>query len=96
MGMPTRILVLLKERQLSADIVLVDSHIRYSAAVKERPRAVASVEGLSGDLDRLASGRKGRVTVEVNVFSGDHHASTFTGTYMLFPSQDDGDTETCC
>ncbi|KXI22819.1 bifunctional GNAT family N-acetyltransferase/hotdog fold thioesterase [Photobacterium sanguinicancri] len=88
--------MLLKERQLSADIVLVDSHIRYSAAVKERPRAVASVEGLSGDLDRLASGRKGRVTVEVNVFSGDHHASTFTGTYMLFPSQDDGDTETCC
>lgn len=83
--------MLLKERHLNADIVLVDSHIRYSAAVKARPRAVVSVEGLSGDLDRLAAGRKGRVTVEVTVFSDDQPAATFTGTYMLFPSQGEDD-----
>ncbi len=86
--------MLLKERKLEADIVLADSHIRYVAPVKERPRAVASVESLSGDLDRLASGRKGRVVVEVSVYSGEQLASTFTGTYMLLPSQDD--SESCC
>ncbi|WP_299019955.1 bifunctional GNAT family N-acetyltransferase/hotdog fold thioesterase [uncultured Photobacterium sp.] len=86
---------LLKERKLTADIVLADSHIRYVAPVKERPCAVASLENLKGDLERLASGRKGRVTVEVCVYSGEQLASTFTGTYMLLPSQDD-DCEICC
>lgn len=86
--------MLLKERKLQADIVLVDSHIRYVAPVKERPRAEASVESLSGDFERLASGRKDRVTVEVSVYSGEQRASTFTGTYMLFPSQEDSDS--CC
>ncbi|CAG21758.1 bifunctional GNAT family N-acetyltransferase/hotdog fold thioesterase [Photobacterium profundum] len=84
--------MLIKERKLEADIVLVDSHIRYVSPVKERPRAVVSVETLSGDFDRLAAGRKGRVIVEVNVYSGETLASTFTGTYMLFPSQAEADS----
>jgi thioesterase domain-containing protein len=84
--------MLIKERKLEADIVLVDSHIRYVSPVKERPRAVVSVETLSGDFDRLAAGRKGRVIVEVNVYSGETLASTFTGTYMLFPLQADVDS----
>lgn len=86
--------MLLKERKLKADIVLADSRIRYVAPVKERPRAVATIESLQGDLDRLASGRKGRVIVEVGVYSGDQLASVFTGTFMLLPSQDD-DCKTC-
>lgn len=84
--------MLIKERKLEADIVLVDSHIRYVSPVKERPRAVVSVETLSGDFDRLAAGRKGRVIVEVNVYSGETLASTFTGTYILFPLQTDADS----
>jgi thioesterase domain-containing protein len=84
--------MLIKERKLEADIVLVDSHIRYVSPVKERPRAVVSIETLSGDFDRLAKGRKGRVIVEVNVYSGETLASTFTGTYMLFPLQADADS----
>lgn len=79
--------MLLKERQLQADIVLADSKIRYTAPVTERPRAVAGVESLRGDLDRLAGGRKGRVVVDVEVYSGEQQAATFTGTYMLLPSQ---------
>lgn len=84
--------MLIKERKLEADIVLVDSHIRYVSPVKERPRAVVSIETLSGDFDRLAAGRKGRVIVEVNVYSGETLASTFTGTYILFPLQTDADS----
>ena len=87
--------MLLKERKLAADIVLADSHIRFSSPLTERPRAVASVEELRGDLDRLASGRKGRVAVDVSVYSGDLPAATFTGTYILLPSQEDSDTRGC-
>ncbi|WP_330961649.1 bifunctional GNAT family N-acetyltransferase/hotdog fold thioesterase [Photobacterium sp. 53610] len=87
--------MLLRERQLKADIMLVDSRIRYSAPVKSRPRAVTGVETLTGDLDRIANGRKGRMVVEVQVFSDETLAATFTGTYMLFRSQDDETRVSC-
>lgn len=80
--------LLMKERQLSASIVLADSHIRYRRPILERPRAVVSLDGLSGDLDRLENGRKARVKLEVTFYSGDEVAGTFTGTYMLVPEQE--------
>lgn len=86
--------MLLKERKLPADIILADSHIRYQHPVTERPKAVVTVEDLKGDVDRLAKRRKGRTVVQVQVYSGETLAATFTGTYMLFPSQ--GDNNTVC
>ncbi|OOE38742.1 GNAT family N-acetyltransferase [Salinivibrio kushneri] len=83
--------LLMKERQLSADIVLADSHIRYRSPVAERPRASVSLDNLSGELDRLENGRRARVTLDVEFFSGDDKAGVFTGTYVLLPS-DDGAT----
>ncbi|MCG3864326.1 MULTISPECIES: bifunctional GNAT family N-acetyltransferase/hotdog fold thioesterase [unclassified Photobacterium] len=77
--------LLLKERGLEGNIILVDSHIRYSAPVTERPKAVSTIENLRGDIDRLAKGRKGRISVDVNVYSGGKIASSFTGTYLILP-----------
>ncbi|GAA03017.1 bifunctional GNAT family N-acetyltransferase/hotdog fold thioesterase [Photobacterium leiognathi] len=77
--------LLLKERGLEGNIVLVDSHIRYSSPVTERPKAVSTVENLRGDIDRLAKGRKGRISIDVNVYSGTNIASSFTGTYLILP-----------
>ncbi|SKA49519.1 thioesterase domain-containing protein, putative [Enterovibrio nigricans DSM 22720] len=77
--------LMMKERQLSASIVLADSHIRYGRPVTERPRAAVSLDNLSGDLDRLASGRKARVKLEVTIYSGEDVAGTFVGTYVLLP-----------
>ncbi|WBA14655.1 bifunctional GNAT family N-acetyltransferase/hotdog fold thioesterase [Salinivibrio proteolyticus] len=85
--------LLMKERQLSADIVLADSHIRYRRPVAERPRASVSLDSLSGDLDRLENGRRARVTLEVAFFSGDEQAGVFTGTYVLLPSDDAATTQ---
>ncbi|MCC4797452.1 bifunctional GNAT family N-acetyltransferase/hotdog fold thioesterase [Enterovibrio norvegicus] len=79
--------LLMKERQLTAGIVLADSHIRYRKPITERPRAVVSLDGLSGDLDRLADGRKARVKLEVTLYSGDEIAGVFAGTYMLVPEE---------
>ncbi|WP_434144326.1 YiiD C-terminal domain-containing protein [Photobacterium leiognathi] len=77
--------LLLKERGLEGNIVLVDSHIRYSSPVTERPKAVSTVENLRGDIDCLAKGRKGRISIDVNVYSGTNIASSFTGTYLILP-----------
>ena len=61
--------LLLKERGLQGNIILVDSHIRY--------------------FDRITQGRKGRVTVDVNVQCGKAVSSTFTGTYLVLPVHDE-------
>ncbi|USD65194.1 bifunctional GNAT family N-acetyltransferase/hotdog fold thioesterase [Vibrio sp. SCSIO 43136] len=77
--------LLMKERNLQADIVLADSHIRYRHPVTESPLAVTSLDGISGDLDRLENGRRARVIIKTIIYSGDVEAVEFTGTYMLLP-----------
>jgi thioesterase domain-containing protein len=78
--------LLMKERNLQADIVLADSKIRYRHPVEQSPVAVTSLDGISGDLDRLAGGRRARVVIEVTIYSGDTPAVEFVGTYMLLPN----------
>ena len=78
--------LLMRERGLEGDIVLVDSNIRYHHPVVHNPVASTSLDGISGDLDRLASGRKARIVVNVNISSGDVDAVAFVGTYMLIPN----------
>ncbi len=77
--------LLMKERYLTADIVLADSNIRYRHPVEQNPTAVTSLDGISGDLDRLANGRRARVVIEVTIYSGETPAVEFVGTYMLLP-----------
>ncbi|MGL6027404.1 MAG: YiiD C-terminal domain-containing protein [Vibrio sp.] len=78
--------LLMRERDLQGDIVLVDSHIRYRQPVLQNPLASTSLDGISGDLDRLAAGRKARIVVRVMIFSADVSAIEFVGTYMLIPN----------
>lgn len=77
--------LLMRERDLHGDIVLVDSRIRYRHPVVHNPVASTSLDGMSGDLDRLAAGRKARIVVKVDIHSGDTEAVEFIGTYMLIP-----------
>ncbi|ANS84100.1 bifunctional GNAT family N-acetyltransferase/hotdog fold thioesterase [Vibrio scophthalmi] len=78
--------LLLKERSLHGDIVLADSRIRYRHPVEQNPVAQTSLDGISGDLDRLASGRKARIVIHVTIYSGKTAAVEFIGTYMLLPN----------
>jgi thioesterase domain-containing protein len=78
--------LLMRERGLEGDIVLVDSRIRYRKPVTKNPVAYTSLDDISGDLDRLVSGRKARIVVNVTIRSGDVDAVTFIGTYMLIPN----------
>jgi thioesterase domain-containing protein len=82
--------LLMKERELSADIVLADSTIRFHHAVEETPVAKTSLDGISGDLDRLGKGKKARIIISVTIYSGDTAAVSFVGTYVLLPAGIDG------
>ncbi len=79
--------LLMKERHLEGSIVLAESKIRYQNPIIERPRSVVSLDSLSGDLDRLANGKKARVKLNVDLFSGDEIVGVFNGTYVLVPSE---------
>ena len=78
--------LLLRERHLGGTIVLADAHIRYSSPVTGRPRAVADRGSVSGDLDRLARGRKARVQLEVNLYGDEAEGAVFEGTYLVLPA----------
>ncbi len=77
--------LLLRERHLGGTIILADAHIRYSNPISGRPRAIADLSSLSGDLDRLARGRKARVQLSVNLFGNEDMGAVFEGTYMVLP-----------
>ncbi|QDX28426.1 fatty acid biosynthesis protein FabY [Dickeya poaceiphila] len=77
--------LLLRERQLGGTIILADAHIRYSTPVTGRPSAVADLGSLSGDLDRLARGRKARVKLQVELFGNDKKGAVFEGVYIVLP-----------
>ncbi|ATZ96426.1 MULTISPECIES: fatty acid biosynthesis protein FabY [Dickeya] len=77
--------LLLRERQLGGTIILADAHIRYSTPVTGRPSAVADLGSLSGDLDRLARGRKARVQLQVELFGNDKKGAVFEGVYIVLP-----------
>lgn len=78
--------LLLRERHLGGTIILADAHIRYSTPITGRPSAVADLGSLSGDLDRLARGRKARVQLNVELFGDDRKGSLFEGVYIVLPA----------
>ncbi|MDQ5892391.1 MAG: hypothetical protein QG613_1262, partial [Pseudomonadota bacterium] len=81
--------LLLRERHLGGTIILADAHIRYSTPVSGRPNAIADLGSLSGDLDRLARGRKARVQLNVELFGDDNKGALFEGVYIVLPAQPD-------
>ncbi|WGL98268.1 fatty acid biosynthesis protein FabY [Arsenophonus sp. aPb] len=76
--------LLLQERHLGGNIILVDGHIRYHKPIVGRPNAVADLCNIRGALDRLARGCQAVVELDVDIGSEKSaHASLFTGTYMV-------------
>jgi thioesterase domain-containing protein len=85
--------LLLRERHLGGTIVLADAHIRYSSPVTGRPRAIADLSSISGDLDRLAKGRKARVQLDVQLMGDEGEGAIFEGTYIVLPASADAPLE---
>lgn len=85
--------LMLREQHLGGDIILADAHIRYSAPITGRPRALADLSTLKGDLDRLARGKRARVQVEVQLLGDNNKGAVFEGTYMVLPAEPDAPLE---
>jgi len=85
--------LMLRERHLGGTIILADAHIRYSQPISGRPSAVADLGSLSGDLDRLARGRKSRVQLQVELFGDDKAGAIFEGIYIVLPAKPFGPLE---
>ncbi len=79
--------LMLRERHLGGTIILADAHIRYSTPITGKPSAIADLGSLSGDLDRLARGRKARVQLQVELFGDDKHGAIFEGIYIVLPAK---------
>jgi len=83
----------LRERHLGGTIILADAHIRYSTPITGKPGAIADLGSLSGDLDRLARGRKARVQLQVELFGDDTPGAVFEGIYIVLPAKPFGPLE---
>ena len=79
--------LMLRERHLGGTIILADAHIRYRKPITGKPTAIADLGSLSGDLDRLARGRKARVQMQVELFGDDTPGVVFEGTYIVLPAK---------
>ncbi|MDR8242496.1 GNAT family N-acetyltransferase, partial [Acinetobacter baumannii] len=55
--------------------------------------AIADLGSLSGDLDRLARGRKARVQMQVELFGDDKQGAVFEGIYIVLPAKPFGSYE---
>lgn len=84
---------MLRERHLGGTIILADAHIRYSKPISGKPNAVADLGSLSGDLDRLARGKKARVQLQVELLGGDTAGAIFEGIYIVLPAKPFGPYE---
>ncbi len=84
---------MLRERHLGGTIILADAHIRYSKPISGKPHAIADLGALSGDLDRLARGRKARVQMQVEIFGDETPGAVFEGTYIVLPAKPFGPYE---
>ena len=76
---------MLRERHLGGTIILADAHIRYSKPISGKPHAVADLGALSGDLDRLARGRKARVQMQVEIFGDETPGAVFEARISFCP-----------
>lgn len=75
----------LKDLGLQGDIVLADAQIRYLAPLLTEPTAHVNLVNCKGDLSKLASGRKARQQLLVQVFSAKQQVAEFIGQFVVLP-----------
>ena len=73
----------LQRQQLQGDIVLAKANIEYHAPITGPGYAKVSSDSVSGDFSRLALGKNSRINLTAHLYSGEHVAATFTGSYVV-------------
>lgn len=70
---------------LSGALVLADASIQYLSPVTAEPEARCHFADVRGDLTALASGRKVKQRIVVDIYSAGKHCAHFSGLYAALP-----------
>lgn len=77
----------LKEKGLRGQIVLGKASITHHKPIKKKPRAVCKVNTIQGKFDRVQRGKKCPITLQVDIFDGEHHVANYSGQYWVLPTK---------
>lgn len=73
----------LRERHPDGTMTLIDAGIRYRSPLIGRPRAMADISSIRGDISDLDCGRPVLLEVQVHLFGDDDQGALFQGSYMV-------------
>ncbi|GAA5132334.1 bifunctional GNAT family N-acetyltransferase/hotdog fold thioesterase [Thalassotalea piscium] len=73
----------LHEKQLQGDIVLAEAEVKYLSPVEGIAYATTSDKNELSEFTRLKNGRNEKVTLTVNITSGEKVAAQFIATYVV-------------
>ncbi|MDO6444897.1 bifunctional GNAT family N-acetyltransferase/hotdog fold thioesterase [Colwellia sp. 1_MG-2023] len=73
----------LQNNQYQGDIVLAEGNIKYLAPITGVSCAKTDPTLVTGNADQLEENGKARITITVNVYSGDKVAAIFIGKYAI-------------
>ena len=79
----------LAKQNMTGDIVLADGQIKYHAPIPSFAHAKVEGSQVESRLSSLNKGRKGRVKLTCEVYSGDVRAAQFVGIYVVLPKKED-------
>lgn len=77
--------LLMEQKKLTGNIVLADAKIRYHSPIAGIAFAKTGLSLSSGRIDDLLTDKKIKLSVEVQVMSGEKVAATFNGLYFVLP-----------
>lgn len=77
--------LLLEQNGCEGDIVLADAKIEYKAPIVGAVCAKTDVTRVQGNIEPLQNARKARISLQVDVMSGDVVAAKFSGRYVVLP-----------
>ena len=79
--------LLLEKNNSQGDIVLADANIKYLAPIAGVSCAKTQQAFVEGDVINLATEGKARISITVNIYSGDKIAAIFKGKYVVIKKE---------
>lgn len=81
----------LQEKSLVGSVVLAGAEIKYISPIEGIAYAATDVDNYLPEFSRLINQRNEKITLAVNVFSGEKIAARFTATYVVIPKKENNE-----
>lgn len=77
----------LQQQGLTAKIILAEADIKYCRAISAPGYAKLTADDVIGDISMLSAKRNARISLVVNIYTGENIAAKFTGSYAVLVSK---------